>query len=92
VLTGPDGSYAFRTIRPVAYPGRTPHIHAAVLRPGTRDALVTQLYLAGEAANGRDAIFNGLSPRAREAVLLHLVPAERIEAGALLAERDLVLG
>ena len=25
-----EGRYAFRTIRPVAYPGRTPHIHFAV--------------------------------------------------------------
>lgn len=86
------GAYAFRTIRPVAYPGRTPHIHAAVLRPGAREALVTQFYVAGEAANGRDFMFNGLGERAREAVLLRLVPAERIEAGALLAERDIVLG
>ena len=34
--TNVDGSgrYAFRTIRPVAYPGRTPHIHFKVHAPG----------------------------------------------------------
>ena len=34
--TGIDaaGRYAFRTIRPVAYPGRTPHIHFKVHAPG----------------------------------------------------------
>ena len=31
-LADPGGGYRFRTIRPVAYPGRTPHIHVKVLR------------------------------------------------------------
>ncbi len=87
-----DGAYAFRTIRPVAYTGRTPHIHVAVLRPGAREALVTQFYVAGDPGNARDFLFNGLNEQGREAVLLRLVAAERIEAGALLAERDIVLG
>ncbi|PLX45679.1 MAG: protocatechuate 3,4-dioxygenase, partial [Hyphomicrobiales bacterium] len=30
-ITGADGSYRFRTIMPVPYPGRTPHIHVKVL-------------------------------------------------------------
>jgi len=92
VLADADGGYAFRTIRPVAYPGRTPHIHVAVLAPGAREGLVTQFYVADEAANARDFLFSRLGERAREAVLLRLVAAERIEAGALLAERDIVLG
>ena len=33
-VTDESGRYRFRTIRPVPYPGRTPHIHAAVFRPG----------------------------------------------------------
>src|SRR4051812_35859250 len=73
-------------------PGRTPHIHAAVAAPG-REPLVTQFYVAGEPLNERDGLFNALrDPRQREAVLLHLEPAERIETGALLASRDVVLG
>jgi protocatechuate 3,4-dioxygenase beta subunit len=92
-VAGPDGHYAFRTIRPVAYPGRTPHIHAAVAVPGRSGALFTQFYVAGEALNGRDGLFNSLrDPRQREAVLLHLQTADRIEGGSLLAERDIVLG
>jgi protocatechuate 3,4-dioxygenase beta subunit len=90
--TGPDGSYAFRTIRPVPYPGRTPHIHVAVMTPG-RVPVVTQFYVAGEPLNERDGLFNALrDPRQREAVLLRLGPADRIETGALLASRDIVLG
>ena len=42
---GADGSYRFRTIRPVAYSGRTPHIHIK-LKLGSRELLTTQLYVA----------------------------------------------
>jgi len=94
VAAGPDGAFAFRTIRPVPYPGRTPHIHVAVAVPGRREPpLVTQLYVAGEPLNERDGLFNALrDPRQREAVLLRPEPADRIETGALLAGRDIVLG
>jgi protocatechuate 3,4-dioxygenase beta subunit len=89
---GPDGGFAFRTIRPVPYPGRTPHIHVLVAAPGRGEPLVTQLYLAGEPLNARDGLFNALrDPREREAVLLRPEPADGIEAGALLAVRDIVL-
>jgi protocatechuate 3,4-dioxygenase beta subunit len=89
-ITGADGSYAFRTIRPVPYPGRTPHIHVAIAAP--RAQLVTQLYLADEPANLRDSLFLSLRDlAAREAVLLRPRPAEAIEGRALLAVRDLVL-
>jgi protocatechuate 3,4-dioxygenase beta subunit len=91
LLTAADGSYAFRTIRPVVYPGRTPHIHVLVAAPG-RPPLVTQFYLADEPTNARDGLFSRLSPAAREMVLLRPIPAERIEAGAWLAERDIILG
>src|SRR5208337_3078665 len=41
------GSYHFRTIRPVPYPGRTPHIHFDVSAGGL-PRFVTQMYVAGE--------------------------------------------
>jgi protocatechuate 3,4-dioxygenase beta subunit len=91
LLTGADGGFAFRTIRPVTYPGRTPHIHVLVAEPG-RAALVPQLYVDGEPGKARDGPFNRLSPEAREMRLRRPVAAERIGAGALLAERDLILG
>lgn len=91
-VAGADGAFAFRTIRPVAYPGRTPHIHVAVAAPG-RETLVTQLYVAGEPLNARDGLFTSLrDPLLRDAVLLRLEPADRLEPGALLAVRDIVLG
>lgn len=92
VLAGADGSYAFRTIRPVAYPGRTPHIHAMIATPGLQ-LLVTQFYVDGEPLNERDGLFSALrDPRQRDGVMLRLERADRIEAGALLANRDIVLG
>src|SRR4051812_43515771 len=64
----------------------------AVAAPG-REPLVTQFYVAGELLNERDGLFNALrDPRQREAVLLHLEPAERIETGALLGSGSLHAG
>lgn len=92
VVAGADGSYAFRTIRPVPYTGRTPHIHAAVLAPG-RAPLVTQFYVEGEPLNARDGLFNSLrDAHDRAALMLRLERAEGIEPGTLAAERDIVLG
>ena len=50
------GRYAFRTIRPGLYPGRTKHIHVKVQAPH-EPVLTTQLFLPGVAANRSDSIF-----------------------------------
>jgi len=42
VAVDAQGGWQFRTIRPVAYSGRTPHIHVKVRR-GSRTLLTTQL-------------------------------------------------
>jgi protocatechuate 3,4-dioxygenase beta subunit len=86
---GADGSYRFRTIRPVPYPGRTPHIHFAVAAPG-RPELVTQMYVAGEPENERDGIYRRLGARQR-AVTVRLDAADSIETGALAGRFDIVL-
>ncbi len=86
--TGPDGRYAFRTIRPVAYPGRTPHIHFAVVAGKLR--MATQMYVAGDPLNERDGLYRSLGP-ARDAVTVRLDAANGIEPGALAGEFDIVL-
>ncbi len=87
-----DGAYRFRTIRPVSYPGRTPHIHFAVKGAGF-ETLVTQMYLAGEPLNQTDFLFNRLrGPKARSAVLVDFAPAPELEPGALAGRFDLVIG
>jgi protocatechuate 3,4-dioxygenase, beta subunit len=60
VQVGADGRYRFRTIRPVAYVGRPPHIHMKI-KLASRELLTTQMYIAGEAANGRDFLTRSLS-------------------------------
>ncbi len=45
--TDAAGNYAFRTIKPVYYSSRPPHIHFKVAAPGHRE-LVTQMYFVGE--------------------------------------------
>lgn len=59
-ITGEDGGYRFRTIRPTVYPGRTPHIHVKVL-DNTQELLTTQFYLPGHPGNARDRIYRRLS-------------------------------
>lgn len=69
-----DGRWSFRTIRPVAYPGRTPHLHLIVTAPDGR-TLTTQAYVRGEPANARDALLARLAPEQRERLTFDLARA-----------------
>jgi protocatechuate 3,4-dioxygenase beta subunit len=71
--SGADGAFAFRTIVPVPYSGRTPHIHVKVL-DGGRELLTTQLYRAGFPQNAGDWLFRRLSPEEQERVSMTLAP------------------
>ena len=67
VTVGADGYYRFRTIKPVPYSGRTPHIHVKV-KLASRELLTTQLYVAGDPNNERDFVWRNLQPAGRAAV------------------------
>lgn len=84
-MTGSSGEYYFRTIKPVPYPGRTPHIHFTVLE-GQRRRLTSQMFIEGEPRNERDGLFRHLGRDAR-LVTLKLTGAGDTLSGAL----DLVL-
>ena len=86
-VTDAEGRYRFRTIRPVPYPGRTPHIHARVARPDG-SWLVTQIYLDGHPLNRSDFIFRRLGRRAQQAASID--PARRGD-GDLEAAFDFVV-
>ena len=89
-LSDADGHYRFRTIRPVPYPGRTPHIHVAVRPPG-EEPFVTQLYVAGEPRNADDFLFQRIPEDQRPLVLVDFRPVK--EPGSLLkGNRDIILG
>jgi protocatechuate 3,4-dioxygenase, beta subunit len=90
VQTGPDGAYTFRTIRPVAYAGRTPHIHVKVFAPDRRP-LTTQMYVAGDAGNESDGLYRSIPARLRERMLLKLEAANGVETGAVAGQLDIVL-
>jgi protocatechuate 3,4-dioxygenase, beta subunit len=90
--TDEAGGYRFRTIRPVPYPGRTPHIHFAVSGAGL-SRFTTQMYVAGEPLNEHDGILTGVrDPAARARLIVPLRPAPESEANALAGSFDIVLG
>ena len=64
MTTDAEGNYAFRTIKPVPYPGRTPHIHFTVAEGGKR-RLTSQMFIEGEAGNTRDGLYRSLGADAR---------------------------
>lgn len=90
-LTGSTGEYLFRTIKPVAYPGRTPHIHYAVKTKGGK--LVTQCYIKGDPGNEKDGVLRGIrDAKARESVIVDFAPIKTSRIGELAARFDIVLG
>lgn len=92
MLADAEGRYRFRTLKPVAYPGRAPHIH---LKVATDDGkmLTSQFYVAGDPRNERDGVFRRAagSPGQRERIEMKLEPASGLEAGALAASMDIVV-
>jgi protocatechuate 3,4-dioxygenase beta subunit len=90
-LTGSDGQYLFRTIKPVPYPGRTPHIHYAVKMKG-REKFTTQCYIEGHPGNEKDGIWKELDARARKAVTVPFESLKGSRVGELAAKFDIILG
>src|SRR5206468_6403161 len=91
-LTGSTGEYVFRTIKPVPYPGRTPHIHYKVKRNG-KELLTTQCYIKGNPSNERDGVWRGIGDeKARASVTVDFAPLKGSRVGVLAARFDIVLG
>jgi protocatechuate 3,4-dioxygenase beta subunit len=91
-LTGPSGEYYFRTIKPVPYPGRTPHIHFKIKMKG-KDELTTQCYIKGEPRNERDGVLRNIrDPKARDSVMVDFTPLKNSKIGEVAAKFDILLG
>lgn len=72
-LTDASGGYRFRTVRPVAYPGRAPHIHFGVGRASGSSFFFTQMYLDGAPENAKDFLLNAVRDRkARDSLVVKL--------------------
>lgn len=86
VTAGRDGGYRFRTLRPVPYSGRTPHIHVKV-RLASQELLTTQLYVAGDPGNERDFLWRRLTEPERAALTVPFMP----EANGLRARFPIIV-
>ncbi len=84
------GRYRFKTIKPVSYPGRTPHIHVAVFPDGHRP-VITQLYIAGEPRNDDDFLYRYIAAEKRHLVEAEFV-AQTASSSVWSAEFDLIVG
>ena len=90
--TGTSGAYYFRTVKPVAYSGRTPHIHVKIKRAG-KEILTTQIFVRGEKLNKTDREYNGIrDEKQRDNVTVAFEPIKDSKAGELAANFDVVLG
>jgi len=76
-LSGADGSFRFRTVRPATYPGRTPHLHFAVTPSGGR-ASNFQLYFADARENAGDFLLRDLSADERAQVVREVGPEGKV--------------
>ncbi len=91
-LTASSGDYYFRTIKPVVYPGRTPHIHFKIKRGG-KELLTTQCYVKGEALNQKDGIYQSIrDAKQRESVTIDFFRLKDSKIGEFAAKFDIVLG
>jgi len=90
-ITGIDGRYYFRTIKPVTYPRRTPHIHLAVFINNKR-LLTTQILIKGNKQNDRDGLFRRIgNKKQQEMILVDFKPLEGSKIGELTANFDVIL-
>ena len=91
-LTGSTGEYLFRTIKPVPYPGRTPHIHFAIKRKGKKE-LITQCYIEGHPGNEKDGVWKGIKDeKARKSVTIPFSPLKGSRVNELTARFEIVMG
>ncbi len=91
-LTGSSGEYYFRTVKPVPYPGRTPHIHFKI-KKGSKELLTTQCYVKGERRNAQDGVYRGIrDAKARAAVTIDFAQMKDSRIAELGARFDIVLG
>ena len=91
-LTGSTGEYYFRTIKPVPYPGRTPHIHVAIKMKG-REKWTTQCYIKGHPGNEKDGIWKSVKDeKQRDAITIDFAPLKSSKIGELGARFDIVMG
>lgn len=81
-ITGPDGAYQFRTIKPVTYLRRTLDIHVKVSN-GTDQPFTKQSHIECRPANPRVRIFGRLSAAGAAAVSMVFETVKSIDQTAV---------
>jgi len=98
-LSGEDGRYAFRTIKPGPYPWpnrtndwRPSHIHFSIFGSGFAQRLITQMYFEGDPLIPHCPILGSLTdPRAIEQLIAPLDLAATIPMDSIAYKFDIVL-
>lgn len=91
-VTGSTGEYYFRTIKPVPYTPRTPHIHMKI-KKGGKELLTTQCYIEGHSGNAKDGVFRGLgSEKLQKVCSADFAAIKDSKIGAVAATWNVVLG
>ena len=98
-MTDQDGHYAFRTIKPGAYPFRNhvnswrpAHIHFSVFGSGFAQRLITQMYFEGDPLLAMDSILATIpDPAARQRLVAPLDMNAAIPIDSLAYRFDIVL-
>jgi protocatechuate 3,4-dioxygenase, beta subunit len=85
-----QGQFRFRTIRPVPYPGRTPHIHVKLRHPSFGE-VTSQLFVAGDPGNARDFLWRSLSADDKPGLEMRLQSAGADSGLRWLVRHDLVV-
>jgi len=84
-----EGRYRFRTIRPVAYGSRAPHIHF-IVKQGALSRLTSQMFVEGDPGNERDGLYRRLGADQKR-VTMKLEDAPKRSGAALRGALDIVL-
>ena len=74
-ITDRNGHFFFRTIIPVEYPGRTPHIHLKLWNE-RENVLTTQLYIQGHSLNKEDFLFKRMTIAEQKINSMKLLPTQ----------------
>jgi protocatechuate 3,4-dioxygenase beta subunit len=99
MITDQDGCYAFRTVKPGAYPFRNhvnswrpAHIHFSLSGSGFAQRLITQMYFEGDPLIPHDSIFGTISdPAARQRLIAPLDLNAAVPIDSLAYRFDIVL-
>ena len=74
-ITDRNGHFSFRTIIPIEYPGRTPHIHLKLWNE-REYVLTTQLYIQGHSLNKEDFLFKRMTIAEQKINSMKLLPTQ----------------